>query len=189
MPPAVKLSLYMYVDISKQWLFHTAHRRTSTQETALSCTTASQAVCVRNGPLRRGTFRGEDGSLLHEHQEDHRDGRGRDGVAERWATTRRGGWFVSRFLVLCPSRYFLICAFFLVGPVIKSGARWCRITGIERGRSSVQEHMKVEHWSAMQVICVKLCAFNHYILVLVFLQVKNQHLMALNKRRRLECCT
>ena len=32
-------------------------------------------------------------------------------------------------------------------------------SGIERGRSSVQEYTKAEHWPAKQVICVEILVF------------------------------
>ena len=34
-----------------------------------------------------------------------------------------------------------------------SVSKHLQASGIERGRSSVQEHMKAEHWTAKQVIC------------------------------------
>ena len=32
-------------------------------------------------------------------------------------------------------------------------------SGVERGRNSVQEYMKAEHWPAKQVICVEILVF------------------------------
>ena len=97
-----------------------------------------------------------------------------------------------------------------VGPMIKSGAYLAQMhfagiiantpcctvdsvlkrlqaSGIEFCRSSVQEYMKAEHWPAKQVICGTIHASLPFFFYFVALpQVKNQHLSALYKRRRLE---
>ena len=52
--------------------------------------------------------------------------------------------------------------------------------------AAVQEHMKAEHWPAKQVTCgTILCFFSANVILWPSSQVKNQHLTALNKRRRL----
>ena len=70
-----------------------------------------------------------------------------------------------------------------------SGRKCLQASGIERGRSSVQRLMMAKHWPAKQVVCVEilvfLCLSNH----VLFLQVKNQRLAALNKRHHVEWCT
>ena len=106
---------------------------------------------------------------------------GRDGVAQRCATTWRGGWFVSR-LPWFSSHIFRIvrdvCVCF-VGQMIESGACSCRITDQRLGcrravlfsrlcsqtsagvwhRARPQQCMKGEHWPAKRVVCVRFVAF------------------------------
>ena len=162
----------------------------------------SQA-CVRNGPLRRGTFRHrEESSPKHEHQEDRRDGweasendkavaapaalGGRDGVAQRWATTQRGGWFVSLvFTASCHISRLPRCARFwrrfcdklrnfftqlcllLASLQTPHAAQSPLFADVCRhlASSAAAAASMAEHWPAKQVICGKLCTLHHYILV------------------------
>ena len=62
-------------------------------------------------------------------------------------------------------------------------------SGIERGRSSFQEYMKAEHWPAKQMICFEILVFLCQFYFVVLPQVKNQHLTAPNKWRRVEWST
>ena len=43
---------------------------------------------------------------------------------------------------------------------VASVSKRLQASGIERGRRSVQEYMKAEHWPAKQVICVEIHVFS-----------------------------
>ena len=97
----------------------------------------------------------------------------RDGAAQRWATTRRGGWFVSPVPCLYCSRAVLYsrqCSPTSAG--IRHQARQQQRPEVHEGRALASEAS--DTWETC-----------HYYFV-AFPQVKNQHLTALTKRRRLE---